>query len=79
MKDGKVNKFFPRDIFDMNGQFKTPKLKKIKYFKNSTEHNYDGLIKNLKIFIKVIKYKKYFKEREFKDDLKSAELILKMK
>tara|TARA_Y100000389_G_C17448470_1_gene513116 strand:+ start:379 stop:1347 length:969 start_codon:yes stop_codon:yes gene_type:complete len=79
MKDGKINKFFPRDIFDMSGQFKSPKLKKIKYFKNSTEHNYDGLIKNLKVFIEVIKNKKYFKESEFKDDLKSAELILKMK
>ena len=79
MKDGKINKYFPRDVFDTKGQFKIPKLKKIKYFKNSTEHNYDGLIKNLKTFIKCIKNKKYFKESEFMDDIKSAEIILKMK
>ena len=79
MKDGKINKYFPRDVFDAKGQFKNPKPKKIKFFKNSTEHNYEGLIKNLKIFVKCIKNKKYFKESEFMDDIKSAEIILKMK
>ena len=38
MKDGKINKYFPRDVFDAKGQFKNPKPKKIKFFKNSTEH-----------------------------------------
>lgn len=79
MKDGKINKYSPRDVFDAKGQFKTPKLKKIKYFKNSTEHNYDGLVNNLKMFVKCIKNKKYFKESEFRDDIKSTEIILKMK
>ena len=79
MKDGKIDKYSPRDVFDNKGQFKIPKLKKVKYFKNSTEHNYEGLVKNLKIFIKYIKNKKYFKESDFRDDIKSAEIILKMK
>ena len=79
MRDGKINKFFPRDVFDSKGQFKIPKSKNIKYYKNSTDHNFEGLIKNLKLFIDAIKNKKYFDKTEFNNDIKSTELILKMR
>ena len=79
MRDGKINKFFPRDVFDSKGQFKIPKSKNIKHYKNSTDHNFEGLIKNLKLFIDAIKNKKYFDKKEFNNDIKSTELILKMR
>ena len=55
------------------------KIKNIKYYKNSTDHNFEGLIKNLKLFIDIIKNKKYFDKTEFNNDIKSTELILKMR
>lgn len=77
--DGKIEKYFPRDVFSRSGQFKSPKARIIKKFRDSTEHNYLGLKSNLKEFLKILKNNKSFDKKEFNDDIKSTKIILDVK
>jgi len=75
IKNDKIYKFSPRDVFDKSGKFVTPKPKKINL---SIQDDFENsLVKSIKYFLNTVSLKRKFSKNDFDLALKVNKFLLK--